>query len=349
MNFSRLKWEFLPFWAFYIPIYFYWLWLALRARAFCFFTASNPLMKLGGFAGYSKYNVLCHIPAEFRPKMFFIPAFGRFEEVLENLKTHQIDFPLIIKPDKGERGFGVEKLENDVQNPQNNLENLKNYLKKYNHIDLIVQEYINYDLELGVMYYRFPENPISTVGNIDSVVQKEFLTVVGDGKSTLEMLFSQHPRSIYHLELLKKIHQENLQKIIPKEEKINLISIGNHSRGTTFLNANHLINKQLIDIFDNISKQIKGFYFGRYDLRVSSLEDLYLGKNIMIMELNGANSEPAHIYDPNMSIWSAYKHLFGHWKNLWKISKQNHKLGVPYVPLFRFLKEFRAAYSERKA
>ena len=105
-----------------------------------------------------------------------------------------------------------------------------------------------------------------------------------------------------------------------------------------FLNGNHLINDQLLDVFDRIAKPIKGFHFGRFDLRVTSLEDLYQGKNIRVLELNGAASEPAHIYDPQMSLLKAYHHLFGHWQRLYEISIENHKNGTPYNSIWSLYK-----------
>ena len=61
------------------------------------------------------------------------------------------------------------------------------------------------------------------------------------------------------------------------------------------------------------------------------MEDLYTGQNIKIMELNGANSEPAHIYDPKMPILKAYRFLFNHWSNLYQISVRNHENGINYI------------------
>jgi len=81
--------------------------------------------------------------------------------------------------------------------------------------------------------------------------------------------------------------------------------IGNHCRGTTFLNANDIIDEKLTKVFDSISNRIPGFYFGRYDLRCSSIEDLKKGKNVRIIELNGAGSEPDNIYHSCASIFSA--------------------------------------------
>ena len=59
-----------------------------------------------------------------------------------------------------------------------------------------------------------------------------------------------------------------------------------------FINSNHLITPALSASFDRISKQIDGFYFGRFDLRVKTIEDLEAG-NIQILELNGCvQSQP---------------------------------------------------------
>ena len=112
-----------------------------------------------------------------------------------------------------------------------------------------------------------------------------------------------------------------------------MVSIGNHCLGTKFLNANHLINDQLTAVFNKISHEIDGFYFGRYDLRCPSLSDLYEGKNIKIMELNGAGAEPAHIYQPGFSILEGWQVLLYHWHILYEISILNHKKGVAYLTL----------------
>ncbi|MDX2304458.1 MAG: hypothetical protein NW226_16750 [Microscillaceae bacterium] len=313
------KWEFWPFWFFYIPVYFYWLYLSLRAKSFFFFSAANPLMELGGFSNYSKYNVLKNIPPQYIPKTILISTYQEKRNIEAILAENQLSFPLIAKPDRGERGKGVTKVKN--------LEELKTYLFEAGK-EVILQEFIEYPLEFGVMYYRLPNEKR---GQVSSIVQKEFLSVVGDGNSTVQELVIKNQRSHLFLKHLQEKYPEVLHTVPAKDEKLILEPIGNHSRGTIFLNATHLVNEELIDVFDQISQQIKGFYFGRYDLKVKSLEDLYTGENIKIMELNGANSEPAHIYDPHMPILQAYRFLFSHWSNLYQISVKNHQNGINYI------------------
>lgn len=291
-----------------------------------FFSAANPLMELGGFIAYSKYNVLKNIPAEYIPQTFFVPN-AQIDTIINSV--HKLGYPVIIKPDKGERGFAVEKITHDNE--------VKRYMQSASGFDLIVQEYADLPLEFGVLYYRFPNE---TKGHISSVVRKSFLTVRGDGASTLKELIHNSPRASYYSELMEVKHKEKLHTVPQNGEELMLEDIGNHCRGTTFFDGNDLINEKLIDTFDHIAQQIPGFFFGRFDLRVASVDDLYQGK-IQVIELNGVNSEPAHIYDPNMSIFKAYSHLFKQWGVIYRISRQNRRKGVKYNGLIRAVKTVR--------
>lgn len=330
-----LKWEFWPYWFFYIPVYAVYLWYSLRARSMVFFSAANPLMELGGFTDYSKYNVLKNIPSAYIPKTALVQE-ATLEKVVECMESHQITFPIILKPDKGERGFAVAKL--------NNQEGVEKYLQKVKGFDLVLQAYIDLPLEFGVLYYRFPN---ANKGHVSSVVRKSFLSVTGDGTSTLKQLIIHSPRAQYYQELMEAKYKDILDMVPEAGKEMILEDIGNHCKGTTFLDGNALINEQLIDTFDKIAKQIPGFYFGRFDLRTATLEDLYHGK-IQIIELNGVNSEPAHIYDPEMAITKAYGHLFKQWGVIFKISRQNRKKGVKYEGLLSAVRKVRKQLGVRK-
>ena len=90
----------------------------------------------------------------------------------------------------------------------------------------------------------------------------------------------------------------------------------------------HLKPKHWLQLSSGLlSKQINGFYFGRFDLRCTSIEDLKQGKNISILELNGAGAEPAHIYDPNFSFFKAQQVIAQHYKMLYQASTINNKDG----------------------
>ena len=130
----------------------------------------------------------------------------------------------------------------------------------------------------------------------------------------------------------KRIGDMGMEEVIKAGEKRILEPIGNHCRGTKFLDDNHLINSQIDKIFDKIALPIDGFHFGRFDMKVKSIEDLYEGKNIRIMELNGVSSEPGHIYDPKNTLWAAYRDLAHHWKIIADISIQQQRKGIMPVP-----------------
>ncbi|PWJ42971.1 ATP-grasp domain-containing protein [Sediminitomix flava] len=312
-------WEYWPWQVVYAPIFIYGTWLAIKARSAFFFSATNPGIQNGGLLGESKSAILKLIPQDFIPKTLLFPSEIQLHTITESLEKENLFYPLIAKPDVGERGRWVEKIENEKE--------LSDYLQQIQ-IPFLIQEYIDYPLEVGIFYYRFPS---ATKGSVSSIVVKELLSVQGDGKSTLQELILDSPRAFLQWETLKYKYAEELNLVLERGEQKVLESIGNHCRGTKFINGNDFITTELENSIDHIAQQIDGFYYGRFDLRCTSWEDLYAGKNIKIMELNGAKAEPAHIYHPNFPINKAYKTLFKHWNILGKISAENHKNGVEYM------------------
>ena len=98
-----------------------------------------------------------------------------------------------------------------------------------------------------------------------------------------------------------------------------------------FLDDSALIDEQLRKTIDSVCKQIPDFYYGRLDIRFDNWEDLKAGNKFTIIEVNGAGSEPTHMYDPKHSLFFAWKEIIRHWIILWKISRLNHKKGIPYL------------------
>ncbi|RIV23978.1 hypothetical protein DYU11_13525 [Fibrisoma montanum] len=328
--FIRLRhWEYWPFAVVYFPIFIYHLWLSIKARSLFFFSAANPSIETGGLLGESKIDILDLISDEFKPKTLFVPADTHINDVFAQIDAHGLTFPLIAKPNVGERGWRVEKLEH--------WEDLVNYCQG-SPVDFLIQEYVDEPLELGVFYYRFPGQ---VQGVISSIVQKAFLTIRGNGQNCIEELIMQNERAILQLPALTAKYGHRFHEIPAPGEVITLVPIGNHSKGTTFLDANHLITPGLTRVFDRISAPIDGFYYGRYDLRTRSMADLYAGRHIRVMELNGAGAEPAHIYQPGFSIWEAWNVLVSHWRVLYDISRENHRRGVAYMTLSEVVRIWR--------
>lgn len=313
--------EYWPWWLFYTPLLPYWLWLAVKNKSLAYFSAANPGIELGGFFGESKSGILSLISEEYKAKSWFVPYSTNTLELKEKIIAREFTFPLIAKPDVGERGNQVTKIET--------LEQLIVYHQGAKG-SYIIQEFIDYDIELGVLYSRMPD---SESGMVSSVTLKKFMAVTGDGQSTIKQLMEKQTRTRFQIKRFEIEHGGILNNVIRNGEYKLLEPIGNHCRGTEFIDNNFLINQQLHSTFDRISKPIKGFYYGRFDLKVKSIADLYKGTNIKIMELNGASSEPGHIYDAGKhNIFKAYKDLMWHWKRLAEISGVNIKSGLKPVP-----------------
>jgi len=323
------QWEHWPTYMFYIPLIPYYLWNVLKVKNFIFFLAANPAIKYSGSGTESKYKTIQLIPEKYRPKTVFISTKENFEFVKNEIRKANISFPLIAKPDVGFRGFLVKKVDS--------IEILENYFQK-NDVDIIIQEFIDYKNECGLFYSRVPDNE---KGKITSITIKKFLTILGDGTSTLEELILKDERAYLYYDLLKNIHAKNINKVLKENESKILTVIGNHSKGTQFINGNHLIDKELESMVDGINKQIKGWFYGRLDIKYDSFEKLKQGKDFKILEINGIISEPTHIYDPtNATYFDAIKSIKNHWGLLGEIALTNHaKFNVPYPKLIPYLKE----------
>jgi regulator of replication initiation timing len=314
------NYEYWTWWLFYLPMTPYWIWQAIRAKSLAYFTAVNPGIEAGGFYGEHKTEILKHISPDYLAKTIVITKELSFKNVLNLLKDSQLPYPIIAKPNVGERGNAVMKIHSESE--------LMQYHAAFSE-DYLIQEFVTYPLEFGVLFSRLPSEK---TGKVSSLTLKEFLTVTGDGKSTIEELILQNTRARFQLETLQKRLGDGIKEVLAKDEKRLLEPIGNHCRGTKFVNANHLINRQLDEIFTEVAKTFDGFFYGRFDMKVASIEDLYEGKNIKIMELNGVSSDPGHIYDPRYYLWQAYYDLMWHWKRAADISIQNQKAGIKPLP-----------------
>lgn len=315
-----LHFEYWTWWLFYLPLLPWYLIQAFRAKSFTYFTNVDPCIDYGGFFGERKFEILQKINPKYLPITLLVEPNFSINEIENLLAQNNLSFPLICKPNIGERGTNVEKI--------HNLDALKNYLKLGQ--TFIIQEFIDFEVELGVLYFRMPN---SQYGRVTSVTKKEFLSIVGDGKSTIEQLMNQTDRARFQLKSMKNKLGESFKNVPKIGEKIVLEPIGNHCRGTTFLNYNHLISNEINRVFDQICMPIEGFHYGRFDLRVKSLEDLALGQNIKMMELNGVSADPGHIYDPNYKLLRAYADVAKHWKILADISIEQQKLAILPIKL----------------
>ena len=277
----------------------------------------------------SKKAIYNLIPQQYYPKTELIKEGTSLEQIMKMVEDSGIKYPLIAKPDIGLRGSGVKKI--------NTIEDLKQYGLKAN-FDYVIQDLIPFENEVGIFYVRYPNQKW---GKITGIVSKEFLIITGNGIATIEELIKENPRYELQLKVLQQEYGKELQEVLPKGKKLNLVPYGNHARGAKFIDGSHWNTPKLEEAINKICLQIPGFFFGRLDVMYNSFDELEQGENFSIVELNGAASEPKHIYDPRHSLFFAWKELIRHITYMYEISVENNKKGAPYLGHKEGMREYR--------
>ncbi len=330
------NWEKWPFKVIYFPLTFVWVYYMLRSRSVWFFTPSNPTITFGGFEGEGKREMYDQLPTKSYPKTMYVQCSTAFSEALNTIVANGFKYPFIVKPENGMMGLLFRIIENEDQ------------LKRYHTIspvEYIVQGFCDYPIEVSVFYYRFPGQ---SKGTVSGFIMKEYMQVKGDGVTTLKQLILQHPKAIEKMEEMDAKHSANYATVLPKGETYFLSYAGNHNRGARFINLYQQIDEKLRTFCDNLSNETNKFYYGRYDIKCASIEDLKEGKNFSILEYNGAGAEPNHIYDCNKSLFGAYKEILKHWNVMYLISKYNNQNGYPYWSFKKGAAFMKAASQLRK-
>ncbi len=333
------RFEFWPIWLLYAPVVPWIAWLALRHRSLLLVTAVNPAMPGGGLLGESKRDILASLAApapDLVARTRFVPG-GAAPAVRASLvRAFQVEaglgFPIVLKPDVGERGSGVAIVRDDA--------GIDTYLAAHPE-DLLAQAYVP-GRELGLFYVR---RPSEARGRLFSVTDKRMIAVTGDGRSTLETLILADARAVCLAPLHLANHAAALARVPAAGERVPLVELGTHSRGALFLDGAELATPALAEAIDRVSRAYPGFYFGRYDVRTDSLEELRRGRGFRIVELNGLTAEATHIYDPRHGVGHAYRVLFTQWRLAFEIAAENRARGARPASLA----ELRALWEARHA
>jgi len=312
------NWELWPFYVIYAPLGVIWLFYSIKARAFYFFVPTDPTLVFGGFEGETKKDIYNQLPAWCYPKTFYVNPKQNFEEARPVIKNGGLNYPFVVKPNIGMQGVLFRVIESEDQ--------WRSYHSSMP-VEYVVQEYVQLPMEFSVFYIRYPNE---TKGIVTGFILKDYMHVTGDGRKTLEELVNEHQKAMHRISEMRTKHKDKWDSVIEDGEKYYLSMAGNHNRGAKFINLHYEIDQKLCDVFDNINNASHGLYYGRYDLKCTSVEDLKQGKNVVVLKYNGTGAEPNHIYDCGMSYWKALKVVTMHWYHMYKIGKINHKNGAPY-------------------
>lgn len=337
------RWEFWPPWLFYAPVPFMCAWLSLRYRGISLPTIANLNQKNGGIIGESKMEVLRELmlkSPDTTAQAWLIPP-GSLEKRLARIERireiHHVSLPFVLKPDTAQRGAGFRKIRS--------MEDAKVYLGQVTHA-LILQRYVEGPCEAGVFYYRFPSEP---QGHIFGITRKRFPVLTGDGVHSLEELIARDERARFLQGVYVKRLGADAKRVLAQGETVRLVEAGNHCQGCIFEDGWDLFSEELRDILDSISRQVPGFYVGRFDLRYTSDDALRAGKGFQVVELNGAASEATNLYDAKNTLWAAYGTLYRQWRLIYAIGAENRKRGAvprPVLAVWRDWREFSARACE---
>jgi hypothetical protein len=288
-------------------------------------------MDAGGFIGDRKSEILADLLAGRPAAQAYVvrtlalaplpdaDADARAAALAAWMAGHGLHYPIVLKPDAGQRGSGVRLVADEPA--------ARAYLAEVP-VALVAQQYAPGPHELGVFWVRPPG---AERGEIFSVTEKFFPEVVGDGERTLEDLILRHPRAVLMANTYFRRHGERLGWVLARGERFTLVTSGNHCQGALFKDGRRLATDALRARLDMLADGNPGLHIGRFDLRATDLDAVTRGEDFLVVELNGATSEATHIYDPDHGAWKgpfvAYATLFRQWTLIFDIAAANRAAG----------------------
>ncbi len=331
-------WEFWPMWAFYPLLVLNILWLGLRRGGLTAFTAINPAMPLGGLLGESKSDILDGLAGIGDA----LPAWRRLQPgntedrvaaLRRFLQDERLGYPVVLKPDTGERGRGIAVAHSEAETIA---------FLEATPGPALVQEYVAGE-EYGVFWARHHGR---SDGHVFSITHKLRPTVLGDGQSTLERLILFDGRAVALSHIYAREHPQAAKRVPEAGKVVELTEVGAHSRGTIFLDANDLHTPELEQAMNAICTAYDGFDFGRFDIRAPSVEALRRGEGIRVLEVNGVTSEATHMYDRRYGFFAAHAILRRQWRMAFDLADERIRDGARPATVSEVIRAIRA---ERRA
>jgi hypothetical protein len=332
------RFEFWPASAFYLPLWPWIAWLAVRHRGLRLPLLANPGIPAGGLVGEAKSQVFAALGGAERATLAPYTTLDRAGAAISQLPAAEaamalagLSYPIVAKPDLGCRGAGVRPVRNAAE--------LLAYLEGFPAGErLILQQLVDAEGEAGVFYVRRPGD---RHGRIVSLTLKYFPHVTGDGEATIAQLIRRDPRAgrVPHLYLPR--FADRLDQVPEPGERLRLVFAGNHCRGAIFRDGGAYVTEALTRRFDRIADCIDGFHFGRFDIRFADFAALRRGCGFTIIELNGAGAEATHIWDSRMTLRGAWAALMRQYALLFEIGAANRRRGHRAESLWRLLRRWR--------
>ena len=359
--------EFWPAWVFYLPLVPWLVLLSIRHRHPLVFTCANPAIEPGGgVVGESKKAIINGLGGELGGELddelgehdeadearVILPAAilkpggaGRASRAMALIASHPElgGFPVILKPDRGEKGYAVRLARTPDQ--------LERYLGEVR-LPVLIQRYHPGPSECGVLWVREINGTGTSggLGRIFSITDKERPAVVGDGTRTFGDLILRHPRYRVQFDLFASRLGERVRETPAAGETVVLAEAGNHAQGAIFRDGEHLRTPEFEAMIDKLVAGFDGeLDFVRFDIRYVDADSLGRGEGLGVVEMNGVLSESTNLYDPGRSLVWAYGVLYRQWRELYRLGAWRRARGGQPMGVMRLLALLLSHRRERRA
>ncbi len=242
----------------------------------------------------------------------------------------EVGFPVVAKPNVGMCGIGIKTFEK--------LSELQNFISSIK-VDYVLQPFVGYEHDLGVFYIKRKGR-----GKIIGVGERIFPVITGDGKKTISSLienFSYNKKIVSSFLHSKKL---SFDSVLNKREKLSIIGAVEPGTAYYYKDRRDLITKEALEVFNKITKNVKGLGVGRFDIRVENLKEFARnGRGFKILEFNpGPDVVPIHFGDKKYGIIRRRIEKFKIWDLTFRIAiEKRSKTKISFLDLmsiyYRFL------------
>ncbi len=284
----------LPKWLLCVPLVSQWLWLGIRHRSLTLPSAVNPSIENGGLAGESKFAYLERIGAPYSGWVARTHPVRPGEDASLARRLAGLRYPIVAKPDIGWCGYGVRRIDDDVQLAAYGAAFPKDAV-------YLLQALIDTPGEAGLLYAR---RPGEAAGRLLGVALRHRPQVTGDGVSTVRQLAGRDHRLTG-----RDIAPDISARVPAAGEVVVLTTVASLRTGGRYKNGERLMSQALAARVDAIARSMGGFNFGRLDVKFAREADLCAG-DFQVIEINGAGSEAIQFWDPDFTMRQSFAGVF---------------------------------------
>lgn len=295
----------------------------------------NPGIPHGWLTEYPKSLIYDSIPDDFRIRTvdFLVEDLPAVDDVLASISDNNIQRPVMLKADKGERGAGIYYI-----NDEDALREHRCSVESGNILRFpsSIQEFVTMKQEYCLQFYHYVDDNGEEQREYGWLTLRDIPHVTGDGKHTVRELISQlgidtqHKHNITTKMTLNE--SSALDRVPVSGEAVTVVRTASLDYGTKYVpqDLTHDQEQQAIALskalLENIDTDVLCVW--RFDLKAESLEWLLDGA-CKVIELNAGGWIPTHVYDETLSIEEKYVILREHFDHMVRIAWYNKTDGWP--------------------